>query len=201
LSRLHSALGHVCKSLSDANVDWALIGGLAVAARSEPRFTRDIDIVVAVDSDADAERKIFALTQTGYEIDTTIEQTKAGRMSTVRMRLTHPDFVGVLLDILFASSGIEAEIVRSAETVEMVPGVSVPLARTGHLLALKILSHSETRPQDAIDIKMLLDVADEADVDLARSAVALIENRGFNRGSDLSSALLGWISRFAGSDT
>ena len=34
---------------------FALIGGLAVSARSEPRFTRDADFAVSVGSDAEAE--------------------------------------------------------------------------------------------------------------------------------------------------
>lgn len=198
LNRLHAALGHVCVSLADADVDWALIGGLAVAARAEPRFTRDIDIVVAVNDDADAEQKISLLSQSGYEIDTIIEQTNAGRMSTARMRLVHPDYSGVLLDLLFASSGIESEIAQAAEIVEMVPGIHVPLAQTGHLLALKVLSQSDTRPQDAIDIKMLLGIASSLDLDLARNSIALIVERGFHRDRDLASILEGWLSRFDG---
>ncbi len=34
---------------------WALIGGLAVAVRAEPRFTRDVDLAVAVADDRELE--------------------------------------------------------------------------------------------------------------------------------------------------
>jgi hypothetical protein len=34
---------------------WALVGGFAVFARADPRFTRDIDVTVAVADDADGE--------------------------------------------------------------------------------------------------------------------------------------------------
>ncbi len=34
---------------------WALVGGLAVSARAEPRFTRDVDLAVSVRDDRDAE--------------------------------------------------------------------------------------------------------------------------------------------------
>lgn len=34
---------------------WALVGGLAISARIEPRFTRDLDIAIAVENDARAE--------------------------------------------------------------------------------------------------------------------------------------------------
>lgn len=39
----------------------ALIGGLAVSVRAEPRFTRDIDLAVTVRDDADAERLVNSL--------------------------------------------------------------------------------------------------------------------------------------------
>lgn len=35
---------------------FAVIGGLAVSARTEPRFTRDIDFAVVVATDRDAEK-------------------------------------------------------------------------------------------------------------------------------------------------
>jgi hypothetical protein len=44
-----------------AGVRCALVGGLAVSARTEPRFTRDADLAVAVASDAEAESLIRAL--------------------------------------------------------------------------------------------------------------------------------------------
>jgi len=34
---------------------WAVIGGLAVAFRAEPRFTKDVDLAVAVTGDEEAE--------------------------------------------------------------------------------------------------------------------------------------------------
>lgn len=40
-TRLHSALRNICKDLSEDNTVFALVGGLAVSARTEPRFTKD----------------------------------------------------------------------------------------------------------------------------------------------------------------
>ena len=39
----------------------AVVGGIAVSVRTEPRFTRDIDFAVAVESDADAETYLVAM--------------------------------------------------------------------------------------------------------------------------------------------
>jgi hypothetical protein len=41
--------------LKDLATRHALIGGFAVSVRTEPRFTQDIDVVIAVGSDDNAE--------------------------------------------------------------------------------------------------------------------------------------------------
>jgi len=40
---------------------WALVGGLAVSVRTEPRFTRDLDLAVAVADDRAAEDLVHRL--------------------------------------------------------------------------------------------------------------------------------------------
>ncbi|WP_436604758.1 nucleotidyl transferase AbiEii/AbiGii toxin family protein [Sorangium sp. So ce1036] len=69
---------------------------------------------------------------------------------------------------------------------ERFPDVTVPVAQTGHLLALKVLARDDRRrPQDLVDIRTLLAIARDTDIAMARSAVELIEQRGFARGRDL----------------
>ena len=63
------------------------------------------------------------------------------------------------MDLLFASSGIEPEIVAAADWVESVLGLRVRVARRGHLLALKLLSRSPERPQDQWDLVALRETA------------------------------------------
>jgi hypothetical protein len=60
---------------------------------------------------------------------------------------------GVVIDVLFASSGIEQEILATADVIGVLPGLSVPVARTDHLIVLKALAADETRPQDEADIR------------------------------------------------
>jgi len=55
VTALETALRQICCDLTEAHASFALVGGLAVSARTEPRFTRDADIAVAVASDAEAE--------------------------------------------------------------------------------------------------------------------------------------------------
>jgi hypothetical protein len=93
---------------------------------------------------------------------------------------------GDVVDLLFASSGIEAEIVRAADVMEVFPEIKLPVASTGHLLALKVLSRDDAkRPMDRADILALLQTASKEDLAAARSALTLIEQRGYARGKSL----------------
>lgn len=186
MTRLEDLLVRAVRDLGLAECRWALIGGLAVSARAEPRFTRDIDLAVSVIDDAGAEATVFALQGRGYHLASTVEQERTRRLATARFLPAGEDNDGVFLDLLFASSGIEPEIVAAATELEILPEVVLPVATTGHLLALKVLSREDDgRPQDIADIRALLRLADEKEIGRAREAVALIVQRGFDRGRSL----------------
>jgi predicted nucleotidyltransferase len=185
VTSLESALHRITADLARSGVDFALIGGLAVSVRTEPRFTRDADFAVAVSRDAEAEVLIQRLRANGYEITALVEQDAVGRLATVRLALAG-DAEGPVMDLLFASSGIEREIVAGADPLELLPGLTVKVARVEHLIALKVLSRDdERRPQDLVDLRALLRTASRADVARAREALGLITNRGYHRGREL----------------
>ena len=175
------------EDLERLGADVALIGGLAIGARGEPRYTRDVDIAVAVARDEEAERLIHGLTAKGYRVDTIIEQTRTGRLATARLQ--HRAAPRVYVDLLFASSGIEQELARAAQIVRLRFGVEMPVARVGHLIALKVLSESDKRLQDRIDIQELAKVATAEDWKTADAMVRLIKARGFHRGRALVTRL------------
>jgi hypothetical protein len=160
---------------------WALVGGLAVSARAEPRTTRDVDVVVAVEDDLGAERTVLALRQRGYgDAGQMLEHQATGRLATMRMVSPHDMAV---VDLIFASTGIEAEIVADATPVDVLPGVTVHVASLAHLLAMKVLAG---RLQDAADFANLFRRASEKDLDDARAALALITERRTNRHKNLA---------------
>ena len=185
MNRLEAALRGIATELDRRRRSWALVGGLAVSARAEPRFTRDIDLALAVADDADAEALVHALVARGYQVTASLEQESVGRLATVRLEAPGESPEGVVVDLLFASSGIEPELVRAADVLEVFAGLSIRVARGGHLLALKVLSKSPSRPQDAVDIAALLHQADAADLQDAREMCDLIVRRGYGRGRDL----------------
>lgn len=182
------ALLKALADLDSLTVRYAVIGGLAVSARIEPRMTRDVDLAVAVADDAEAESLLFQLQQRAYVVGSVIEQTAAGRLATAR--LTRSDEAGVIVDLLFSSSGIESEVVAASEEIQLLEGATTRVATVGHLLALKVLSESDERPQDTIDLNALSKVARQSDWEMALAAVAMITSRGYHRGRDLSARLI-----------
>jgi predicted nucleotidyltransferase len=182
---LHSIVGH----LRRLDRRFALVGGLAVSARAEPRLTRDADVAVAVRDDRDAEALVLDLRSVGYEVAASVEQEATGRLATVRLLPRDPDD-RLVTDLLFASSGIEEEIVAAADELEVVAGLSVPVAAVGHLIAMKLLARDDRRrPADADDLTALAVVAQDDDWRQATTAVELIMERGFARHRDLVKAL------------
>ena len=193
MSRLEAALTTLLNDLTREGTRAALVGGLAVSARTEPRFTRDLDLAVAVAGDAEAERLVQALVASGYGTVALVEQEKTHRLATVRLSLPGENTRGVVADLLFASSGIEPAVVAEAEPLAVFPRLMVPVARVGHLIALKLLSRDDpSRPQDALDLRALFRVVTEPELARAAQAVQQIEDGGFARGRDLRAALAQW---------
>lgn len=198
MSELATAL-RVFLDARPSEVDVALVGGIAVSTRTEPRFTRDLDFAVAVADDDAAEAYVWRLRQAGYQLGATIEQVAQGRLSTVRLRF---EGRGPVLDLLFAASGIEPEVVAAAEPIEIGESVVAPVARVGHLIAMKLVSIDDARrPRDRDDLTKLAAVASPEEWARAAASVDLIEARGFTRGRDLRAALATWRGNAAESPT
>jgi predicted nucleotidyltransferase len=186
MNALRDVLRDILRALGEAGFEAALVGGLAVGLRAEERFTKDIDLAVAVSSDEEAEGLLRHLLQIGYQPTAVIEQVKTKRLATVRLRQSRSPSPDQRIDLLFASSGIEREIVEAAQIIRVARDLSVPVASRAHLLALKLLSFDDrNRPQDRIDIHALLKELREKELEVTRKALKLIKKRGFHRGRDL----------------
>jgi hypothetical protein len=79
VNRLEAALRKVVVDLGRHGGAPALVGGLAVSARVEPRLTRDLDLAVAVGGDDEAERLVRALVAERYSVVTLVEHEVARR--------------------------------------------------------------------------------------------------------------------------
>lgn len=183
MTDLEAALIQLDTDLQALRVRWALVGGWAVSLLAEPRTTRDLDVTVLVSGDREAEEITRTLSHRGYFFlpDSILEQTAVGRLATVRL-ISPATTGGTIVDLLFASSGIEPEVVAAASRLEVLPGFFVPVTQIGHLIALKVLAG---RPQDVADLQSLRQYAEDRDLKLARDSLELISRRGYDRGKDL----------------
>lgn len=196
---LSRRLAKLKKHLEALGCRFAVVGGLAVSARTRPRMTKDVDVAVAVCGDSEAEAIVRHLMATHYTVgpEDVFENLDTHRMSTVRMRSRDSDSTEPDSDLLFASSGIELEIVDAATGIEFGAASVVPVAVLGHLIATKVLSERPDRPQDRDDLCALLRVAGADDLELARTSLGLIAERGYARSKDLPGRLAAFIREFA----
>ena len=192
MESVDAVLRQAAVDLDAIGARWAVIGGLAVAFRAEPRFTKDVDVAVAVADDDEAEGIVNRLQVRGYALASLVEPDYVNRLATARLVKPKAGTSSAFIDLLFANSGIEDEVVRRADRLEVLPDVFMPVASIGHLIALKVLAG---RHQDLTDLGYLISGASEADLDEARTAVAIIQGRGFNRGLHLAEDLAAIISQ------
>lgn len=180
--RLAEALRELVAALDRAKVEYALVGGLAASARGEARFTRDIDVAVATPTDEHAERLVWELQGRGYSVLATVEQDATHRLATVRLS----DSAATVCDLVFATCGIEAEVVETAEQLEVFPGTTVDTASVEALLAMKVLSATKKRPRDLGDIRAMIIANPQFSESTVARYLDLIEVRGYARGQALA---------------
>jgi hypothetical protein len=178
------ALAEAAGNLRRLGVQFALVGGLAVSLRAEVRFTRDVDLAVSVESDAQLEALVGQLSSAGYRAVAVVEHTERKRVATVRLASR----LGIVVDLLAASCGIEEEIVARATAVDLDIG-PLPVARAEELLSMKVLSMTERRLQDRIDAASLLLVNVGLDMAAVRANLRTIRDRGYARDQDLDAKL------------
>jgi hypothetical protein len=196
VTRLQKALIRLDADLQAIGARWALVGGFAVMLRAEARSTRDLDVVLAVSGDREAENLVRSLRLRGYSDHPTggMMERKDGRLATVRLVspiLEEDDEAGAEIDLLIACAGVEPEICAMSTQVEVLPRYFIPVARPGHLVALKILAG---RLKDHQDVLVLLRQMDSEELRLAQETLVLIEKRGFQDDPDRS--LLSELGKF-----
>jgi len=141
-------------ALHDANADFVVIGGYAVAFHGHPRATKDIDVLVRADPD-NALRVYRALAEFGAPLDS--------------FEVAEADFAtydGILqvglpprrIDILNRAAGIGFdEAVAAGDTIEL-EGRPIPMIGIRALLKNK---RAAGRAQDIADVQALEKFADE----------------------------------------
>lgn len=128
--QLLETLKHAAAALREADVPFALGGGLAVWARGGPETEHDVDFFVKPE---DAERAWDALAQAGFRTE---EPPEGWLYKGFRD--------GVLVDLIYAPSGlaVDDEFLERAELLE-VHAVRMPVLRAEDVLVAKLLAMRE----------------------------------------------------------
>jgi len=179
------ALRDIAPRLRAMGVSFALVGGLAVSIRGEARFTRDVDLALIADTDADAERIVYSLRDAGYTAIALVEHRDQPRLATAR--LASPS--EIIIDLIVATCGIEREVVERAIPMRIQDVGELPIARAEELLAMKVLSMSQQRRQDLTDAVNLVLCNRNLDLTAVQENIAHIIERGFHRSEDLFAKL------------
>jgi hypothetical protein len=150
------------KELDRASVSYVLCGGLAIVLHGIHRFTADIDLAVALDSE-NLQRFIDVVTRLGYRprapvpAGDLLEPENRRRWQTEKKAIVFT-FVDPRLPYrqidVFLEDPLPFATLQAQSILEHGEGYAVRIASPEHLLAMK-QKIQPPRPQDVLDIQML----------------------------------------------
>jgi len=151
----------IVKALNDAQVQYLIVGGLAVNAHGFVRLTRDVDIVLGL-APANAERGLNALLAAGWQLaipetpaafaDAATRERWRTEKNMIVLKLWSDGHRRTPIDIFIYEPFNFAVEWQKAERLEICPGILAPVVALTTLLQMK---QDAGRPQDLEDIKEL----------------------------------------------
>lgn len=156
----HMGMFELIKGLTDADVDYVLVGGLAVALHGYQRVTMDVDVVLAMD-EKNLQRFIASARAAGLQPVIPVDIESLARPELLQQwhrekgmlafGLRHPAGMATVIDVLIKPVVPYAELRRDASVIEVGP-LKIPVASIDHLIAMK---SGTGRGKDQIDIEEL----------------------------------------------
>jgi predicted nucleotidyltransferase len=146
---LFDELKGALKALDDARIDYALVGGLAVAVWGAPRATKDIDLLVQA---TDLPGAMAAVRAIGFTLEGLPFEFKDG---TQLQRVNRVDAAGNLMTIDFMLVDRNLESVWQSRARLPFDGGAVSVVSREALIGMKARA---ARPQDIMDIQNLRDL-------------------------------------------
>lgn len=165
LAPLLKTLDDLVRWLDSSGVPGVLIGGVAASLLGRPRTTRDVDVLILLDT-PHWQAFLDAGASYGFKPRLT-EAVDFARKSRVLLVRHEPS--GIDVDVVFGALHFEEEAVRHPVLVD-VGGIQVPLPTPEDLIVMKAVAH---RPRDLIDIQSILDA--HPDIDIKRIRRWLVE--------------------------
>lgn len=132
--------------LIEESVEFVLVGGLAVAYHGYPRFTGDMDILIARDA-ANAEKVLQVLRRFGFA---SLRVTSADFMTEANV--IQLGFPPVRIDLITSIDGVENAEVFAGRILDDFFGLKIPIIALDHLKRNK---KATGRTQDLLDLQNL----------------------------------------------
>jgi aminoglycoside-2''-adenylyltransferase len=144
---IHAELRRVTRALDQAEVQYALVGGLAVSVHARPRATDDIDVLIA---GGDLARVTRLLASESYQVRAEPMVLARGRLRIQRLLKVEGEDM-MLLDLLLAD---DAELVGMLER-RVALGSAGQRMWVAALPDLRTLKRLRGSPQDLADLDAL----------------------------------------------
>lgn len=156
-----SNLEQIFGALNDAQVNYLVVGGLAVIAHGYVRYTNDLDLVLALD-EANVRRAMEALKLLGYKAKVPVDPVEFAnpltRASWVRdkqmvvFQLVSERFKREPIDVFVREPFDVTNELLACEWLAVGPTLKIPVVSKRVLLAMK---REASRPKDLLDIQYL----------------------------------------------
>lgn len=151
----------IVRALNEANVQYLVVGGLAVNAHGYVRGTDDLDLVIALDPE-NAVRGLRALESVGYHpavpitpeqfADANLRESWIAEKGMALLKLWSDTHGRTDVDVFVSHPFSMKEELKRAEHFELSPGVMMPVVCLPTLREMKMAAG---RPQDIADIAAL----------------------------------------------
>lgn len=155
MQAFESLLTKISKALERDGISYMVIGGQAVLIYGEPRFTRDIDITLGIDTDQ-AERI------RGLARELTLEPTEGMTEDFVKRNalLTVEDNeTGITVDFIFSFLPYERQAIERAKRITL-GAANIRFATVEDTIIHKLFAG---RPLDIEDVKSIVNNTEEID--------------------------------------
>ncbi len=149
---MSSDYSELLRLLVESGVRFLVVGGYAVMEYAEPRYTKDLDLLIATDL-ANAERIFSALSEFGAPLSGLKPEDFTDRDAFYKMG--NPP---LRVDVLMSIPGVDFEDAWEDRRLTKLFGIEVPLISKQHLIASK---RASGRPSDLLDLASL-EEADES---------------------------------------
>ena len=152
-NQLINVLVKVADSLNKLNIEYCLIGGLAVSMLSKPRATEDVDFLLLLDKEK--EEKLVDELNCKFKIIQNKKPFSLKNITIWRLILqdeNSEDYDFSILDFIFADNMVYKETLTSAVEIQLF-GTSVKVARIDDLIKVKQLSGRNIDLNDVVELK------------------------------------------------